>query len=208
MHEALDSPKLGSRKLSHEHAADRPVPVAAIRHEGRCDVDALLRKFVDRQLQDGRKVLGLLMAPRDAMAGCRTEMVLTDIDSGDEYLVSQPLGPGSAACSADPQGFARASRVLRDAVARQPDLVVCNRFGALEAENGGFVAELLALLEHGVPVLTVVAPRYADAWHRFVGKAPLLPADPDAWAAWLDSVLQPDDARRSGQALPSLPDAK
>ena len=100
------------------------------------------------------------------------------------------VGAESAACSADPQGFARASRLLHDALEREPDLVVCNRFGALEAENGGFVAELLALLERGVPVLTVVAPRHFGAWQRFIGEAPLLPADPAAWAAWFDAVLR------------------
>ena len=128
------------------------------------------------------------MTRRDRDAACQSAMALTDIDTGDEYLVSQPLGPDSTSCRADPQGFARASRVLRDALERQPDLVVCNRFGALEAENGGFVAELLALLERGIPVLTVVAPRHFDAWQRFVGEAPLLPVDPGAWAAWLDAV--------------------
>ena len=179
--------------MSHDHGPEHAVPVAAIEHDGRVPIDALLQAFVTRQRQDGRKVLGLLMAPRDSASGCRSEMVLTDIDSGDEYLVSQSLGAGSAACSADPQGFARASRVLRDALGRQPDLVVCNRFGALEAENAGFVAELLALLERGVPVLTVVATRYLDAWRRFIGEAPLLPADPAAWAAWLDSVLGQDE---------------
>lgn len=130
------------------------------------------------------------MAQRDPAAGCRTETVLTDIDTGIEYLVSQSLAAGSTACSADPQGFARASQVLRDAIERQPDLVVCNRFGALEAENGGFVAELSALLERGVPVLTVVAPRHFGAWRRFIGEAPLLPADPAAWSAWFDAVLR------------------
>jgi hypothetical protein len=65
---------------------------------------------------------------------------------------------------------------------------VCNRFGSLEAENGGFVAELLALMERGIPVLTVVAPRHLEAWQRFVGVAPLLPPEPQAWGAWFDSV--------------------
>lgn len=176
--------------MSHDPPCDEMPPVAAIDHDGRSDIDDLLRAFAVQQRLAGRKVLGLVMTPRDRGAGCRAEMVLTDIDTGDEFLVSQRLGSASASCSADPHGFARASRVLRDALERQPDLVVCNRFGALEAENGGFVAELLALLERGIPVLTVVAPRYFDAWQRFIGQAPLLPADPDAWAAWLDAVLQ------------------
>jgi nucleoside-triphosphatase THEP1 len=182
--------------MNPESNAEHAVRAAAIDHDGQVDIDTLLQSFVDRQRAAGRHVLGLLMAPRDPAAGCRTAMVLTDIDSGDEYLVSQSLGADSTACAADPQGFARASGVLRDALERAPDLVVCNRFGSLEAENGGFVAELLALLERGMPVLTAVAPRHRDAWQRFIGEATLLPPEPAAWDAWLDTMLrQRADAR-------------
>lgn len=175
--------------MNQDLAPDEQATVAAIGHDGRVDIDDLLVAFADQQRRAGRKVLGLVMKHRDRGEGCKAAMVLTDIDTGEEYLVSQALGSESASCSADPQGFARASRVLRDALDRSPDLVVCNRFGSLEATNGGFVAELLALLERGIPVLTVVAPAHVDAWRRFVGEAPLLPNDPVAWAAWLDAVL-------------------
>ncbi|MFO1340958.1 MAG: DUF2478 domain-containing protein [Burkholderiaceae bacterium] len=162
--------------------------VAAIHNDGQGDVDAGLARFAQEQRALGKRVLGLVMASRAADESCRAAMVLTDIDTGDEYLVSQPLGSGSSACAADPQGFARASQVLRDALQRAPDLVICNRFGSLEAENGGFVAELLALMAQGTPVLTVVSTRHLPAWQRFVGEAPLLPNEPPAWAAWLAGV--------------------
>lgn len=177
--------------------ADEQPRVAAIAHDGLTDVDALLADFARQQRQAGRRVLGLLMAPGGRGAECQAAMVLTDIDTGDEYLVSQPLGPGSSGCSADPQGFARASRVLRDALSRRPDLVICNRFGVLEAGNGGFRSELLQLLEQDIPVLTVVSARHREAWQQFVGEAATLPPEPAAWAAWLDSV-QPGGARSPG----------
>ena len=166
-----------------------PVVVAAIHHDGNTDVDLALAEFVARQRQGGRRVLGLLMNARAADASCQAAMVLTDIDTGTQYPVSQPLGTGSKACSADPQGFAQASRVLRQALEQRPDLVVSNRFGSLEAENGGFAAELLALLAEGIPVLTVVSTRHLQAWHQFIGQATTLPADPQAWAAWFDQVM-------------------
>ena len=184
--------------MNSDTGTDASPPVAAIEYDPSRDVDALLRAFVTQLRRDGRNVLGLLPARRDPSAECRAPMLLTDIDTGDEYLVSQSLGAASAACSADPQGFARASRVLHDALERQPDLVVCNRFGALEAENGGFVAELLALLERGVPLLTVVAPRHFGAWQRFIGEAALLPPDPAAWNAWFDAVLRRRHAPGAG----------
>jgi nucleoside-triphosphatase THEP1 len=193
IHEPTGASRQPSSAMNIDTATDPSPPVAAIGYDASIDVDALLQSFVTQLRRDGRSVLGLLAARRDPATACRAPKVLTDVDTGDEYLVSQSLGAASAACSADPQGFARASRVLHHALERQPDLVVCNRFGALEAKNGGFAAELLALLERGVPVLTVVAPRHFGAWQRFIGEAPLLPPDPAAWRAWFDAVL-----RRSG----------
>ena len=176
--------------MSSEPIIDALPLAAAIHHDGSSDVDEMLRAFTQQQRAAGRRVLGLLMAPRKRELECQAAMVLVDVDSGDEYLVSQPLGSDSTACRADPQAFAHASRVLREAAERDADLVVCDRFGGMEAENRGFCAELLALMERGIPVLTAVAPLHVDAWREFSGGAPVLPPRIDAWDAWLTAALQ------------------
>lgn len=165
------------------------VVAAAILDDGTQDVDALLTQIVQSQQQAGRQVRGLLMTYPEGREGCAAPMVLVDLFTREEYLVSQPLGSGSTACRADVQGFARASRVMREALQAAPDLVVSNRFGGLEAEGGGFAAELLDLMGHGVPVLTVVASRHLHAWQRFTGAAAVLPADEAAVTAWLEQHL-------------------
>ena len=140
----------------------------------------------------GRRVQGLLMQHEGGMAGdtgCGVQMFLVDVSSGERYLVSQPMGSLSKACRADPQGFARATVVLRRALADKPDLVVLNRFGRLEAEGGGMSAELLDLMAEGVPVLTAVAPAYREAWAAFSGGAAVLPLDEAAARAWVGSAL-------------------
>jgi hypothetical protein len=161
--------------------ADAALPVAAILDDGRADADALLAQVARDARDAGRRVRGLLMTYAGERNDCAADMVLVDVDTLDEYLVSQRLGAGAGSCRADPQGFARASRVLRDARAQAPDLVVCNRFGGMEA--GG-----------GVPLLTVVSPRHLDAWARFTGGAAVLPAEPDAVRAWVARVLAPRTA--------------
>ena len=164
---------------------------AAIHHDGSCDVDALLAAVVESQRQRGRRISGLLMAPAPQRGDCLAEMVLVDIDKRDGYLVSQPLGRDSQACRADPQGFARASEVLRQAADAAPDLVISNRFGGLEAAGGGFCAELLELMVRDIPLLTVVSERHVEPWQRFSGDAPLLPAEAAAVDAWLAASLAP-----------------
>lgn len=166
------------------------VAAAAILDDGTQDVDALLTRIVLEQQRAGREVRGLLMTYPAGREGCAAPMVLVDLATRDEYLVSQPLGSGSTACRADVQGFARASRVLRDALQATPDLVVSNRFGGLESEGGGFAPELLELMAQGVPVLTVVASRHLQAWRDFTGAATVLPAEDAVVRAWLAQHLK------------------
>lgn len=177
-----------------------PVPTepglraAAILDDGSTDVDGLLARVAAAQRLAGRRVRGVVMTHPDGGEGCATAMVLQDVHTHEDYLVSQALGAGSQACRADPQGFARASAVLRRALDEAPDLVVSNRFGGLEAEGSGFRAELLELLVHDVPLLTVVARRHLDAWLLFTGGAEVLPAREQAVGDWLARVLAPAPA--------------
>ncbi|MCA0242696.1 MAG: DUF2478 domain-containing protein [Proteobacteria bacterium] len=172
-------------------AADDSVTVraAAILDDGAVDADALLAAVACQQRRAGRRVRGLVMTHPDDACGCAEAMVLVDLETLDEYLVSQPLGSAAVGCRADPQGFARASQVLRRAADETPDLVISNRFGNQEAEGRGFRAELLEILALGLPLLTVVTSRHLDAWRQFSGGAAVLPARPDAIAAWLRTTL-------------------
>jgi hypothetical protein len=175
---------------------DSPAAVAAVLADATSDTDALLADVARIQRARGRRVFGLLMKRNGSAVDCAREMVLQDIASADEYLVSQPMGSLSTSCRADPQGFARAGAVLRAALAQSPDLVIINRFGQLETDGGGFRAELLDLLVQGVPVLTAVSARHREAWESFTGGATALPARSDAIEAWIDRVMAPIAAGR------------
>lgn len=164
---------------------------AAIEDDGSVDVDALLVRLAGQQQRAGRRVRGLVMTHPNVGEGCARPMVLVDLDTRQEFLVSQPLGRHSSACRADPQGFARASAVLRRACDEAPALVVCNRFGSLEAEGGGFRAELLDIMTRELPLLTVVATRHLADWAAFTGGADVLAARADTAMRWLDTVLAP-----------------
>lgn len=169
--------------------AEPGLRAAAILDDGSVDADALLASIISAQRRAGRRVRGLLMTYPDGAQTCAAAMVLVDVETSETYLVSQPLGADSQACRADPQGFARASVVLRRAAEEQPDLVVSNRFGGLEASGGGFRDELLELMARDVPVLTVVAPRHLQAWQQFTGGATVMPPEALAIERWLAATV-------------------
>ncbi len=168
---------------------------AAILDDGTVDVDALLAAVVARETQFGRRVRGLLMTYPEGREGCQRPMVMVDVATGESYTVSQDLGRGASGCRADLQGFARAGQVLHAAL-DDAELVVCNRFGSLEAEGKGFAAELLAILAAGIPLLTAVSTSRRERWFEFSGGATVLPAAAQAVDAWLATLLpQPADQR-------------
>ncbi len=168
---------------------DAGLRAAAILDDGSGSADALLASIAGAQRQAGRRVRGLLMTHPDGPRSCAAAMVLVDVQTAEEYLVSQPLGPDSQACRADPQGFARASVVLRRAADEQAELVVSNRFGGLEAGGGGFRDELHELMARDIPVLTVVAPQHVQAWQQFTGGATVMPARVEAIERWLAETV-------------------
>lgn len=177
--------------------SDPPIPVAAVLDDGSVDTDALLRDFAFGLQARGVPVRGLVMMRRGPDLSCATDMVLVDVHTRDEYLVSQPMGSGSTSCRVDPRGFAAASQVLRMALQAGAPLVVCDRFGGLEAAGGGFCAELLGLMAAGIPVLTVVSVPRVAAWQAFTGGTQMLPPTPGALEEWARSSLA-----RPGDLLP------
>jgi hypothetical protein len=162
------------------------LPLAAAILDGKgVNMDEFLAAVVREQQAIGFRVRGLLMRRPSRQSGCAPTMYLVDISTGDEYLVSQPMGASSKSCRADPQGFARASSVLRDGLTQSPDLAISNRFGDLEVQRGGFTAELLDVMASGVPLLTSVAERNAGAWQEFTGGGVLLKPDHGEVRQWL-----------------------
>lgn len=167
-----------------------PFRAAAILDDGRAvAMDGFLAQVVQQEQAAGRRVQGCVMHRPGRTEGCAATMWLVDVHNGERHLVSQPMGTGSKSCRADPQGFARASRIFRTAMVEAPDLVVCNRFGDLEAGGAGFHAELLEILAQGLPLLTTVAERNIEAWQAFTGGATVLPPDEAAVHAWVAQAL-------------------
>ena len=159
--------------------------MAAIVHaDDFAQADALLAAFA-RSLQEcGWRVAGLVFERRTDTLG-RKGMYLMDITTGREFCISQDLGPQSQSCCIDTAGVAKASDVLRKALTDGADLVIVNRFGALEAQGGGFAQEMLALAQAGVPLLTAVTEKHYPAWQLFTGgMAQRLPAHLHALCEW------------------------
>ena len=166
-------------------------PLAALIHpDDRHDIEALLERVARRLQQSGRQVGGLVHHQSQYANGNKC-MRLLDLRSGQQFEMTEDLGVSSKACSLNPQALAQASGVLRQALADEVELAVVNCFGQLEATGGGFVQEIVGLIDAGIPVLTAVAARHEAGWQAFTGgEFVSLPVDEEAVLRWCLQQLQ------------------
>ncbi len=164
-----------------------PLPIAAIITRSSGEANQLIADFAARQLAAGRRIRGLLQELYDCDQSC--QIALIDIEHGTRYTITQDLGPGSESCGLDPALMAEAGSVMRRIADEGADLAIFNRFSGLEAEGGGFAAEMLSLMSQHIPVLTIVPERHLTDWRHFTGGlASELPADAEALEGWFGGL--------------------
>jgi hypothetical protein len=149
------------------------------------DVDAALAAFVERARAEGARVCGFLQETIDAPGCAHRDVRLRDVESGAEIAIMQDLGAGATGCRVDSAAIAVAAGRLGRILGEAPDLIVVNRFGKLECEGGGLIAELGEAVGLGIPVVVAVPLRFREAWEAFAGglDAQMAP-DAAALAAW------------------------
>ncbi len=81
--------------------------------------------------------------------------------------------------------IALAASLLDSARATKPDLLVVNRFGRLESEGGGMLAEIGHAFADGLALIVWVPERFRDAWNAFAaGLDAKLPPNREAIEQW------------------------
>jgi hypothetical protein len=164
---------------------DTLFPLAAIVFDREQDPDSPLRAFVAAQSARGVSVGGLLQEHAQGEGCSLHDVSVYNVATGERLDVMQDLGVGATGCRVDPAAIAVAARQLGDAVAARPQLIVANRFGRLESEGGGMIAEIGEAVAEGVPLIVCVPLRFLGAWNGFAGGlGAQLPPRREAIEAW------------------------
>lgn len=148
--------------------------LAAIVFERDAPVDDVMRAFIGALREGGASVAGLVQQPGRE----ERDLQVRDLSTGETLPIMQDLGAEATGCAVDPAAIAVAARMLDRARGEKPDLLVVNRFGRLETEGAGMIAEIGAAVAEGEAVMIAVPARYSDAWNAF--------------AQGLDTQLGPD----------------
>lgn len=173
--------------------AERPnrIDVAAVVYETGSRIEEFFASLAAYLIASGIKVSGLLQHSMRANEADRCSFEMEDLGQGMRYRISQDMGAGSSACSIDPTAIAAASEVLRQAIVDAPDIVLVNKFGALEAAGEGLRDEMNGIVAAGLPLLTTVNCDQLEAWRTYVGTANAeLPMNRDAVVAWVQQRVR------------------
>jgi hypothetical protein len=150
--------------------------------------DPPLIDFIAAARRRGVRVAGLVQqhggGPRE-----RRDVQVRDLLSGATLPIMQDLGREAEGCRVDPNAIAFAAALLARALATGPDLLIVNRFGRLESEGGGMLAEIGRAFAEGVPLVACVPKRYLFAWNAFSGGLDeQLPPRFEAIEAWFEAI--------------------
>ena len=170
--------------------SDEPVSrLAAIVFDRGEAPDEALIAFLAGATACGARVAGLVQERvGDDLRDLR-DVGVRDLTSGEILPIMQDLGPEATGCAVDPAAVAAAARLLERALATNPDLLVVNRFGRLESEGAGMLAEIGSAIDEGVAVIVCVPARYRGAWNAFAaGLDAQLPARREAIEAWWRAI--------------------
>ncbi|KIL97685.1 hypothetical protein CCC_00746 [Paramagnetospirillum magnetotacticum MS-1] len=131
--------------------------------------EALLARFAAQLTERGFRLGGLLQDTLRDASGRKTNMTVTEIDTGRKLSIGQSLGKDAKSCILDSQALAEASGSVRRAIESHADLLFINKFSKSEMEGEGLAGDMLAAVAEGVPVLTAVPGVLIEEWTAFTG---------------------------------------
>ncbi|QCI67900.1 DUF2478 domain-containing protein [Phreatobacter stygius] len=157
------------------------------------DCDQMLADFAHGLAAGGVAVAGLVQINGRDASCAEMDMELEDLDTGRRINICQDLGSGSSdSCRLDPTGLAEAAGALKAALDKPLDLVVINKFGRMESEGQGLVAEIGEAVATGRPLIIGVPRRFAGAWDAFAGGLDeKVACRAEALAAWWAAARSP-----------------
>lgn len=171
-------------------AGEETSRLAAIVFDRHEQPDPLLAAFLDAAVRRGVRIAGLVQEQLcEGACAWERDAQVRDLVTGERLPIMQDLGRDATGCHVDPSAIAVAAKMLDRAREGAPDLLVVNRFGRLESEGAGMLAELGQAFLDGLPIVICVPKRYLEAWDAFAaGLDVKLPPTREAIEAWWDAI--------------------
>jgi hypothetical protein len=168
-----------------DRSPDAPL-LAAVVYPNEAYPQAAFQRVVDLGRSRQLKLAGVLQHPACEDFSHRCDVILEDLVSGERTELFERRGRGVTGCRLDIAALTDVTARLERALQNEPDLLVLNKFGKVEAEGGGLIDPIAAAIDRGIPVMIGVPARNLGAWRAFAGDlAAELTTEFSAIADWL-----------------------
>ncbi len=161
--------------------------LAAVVYPNEAYPRATFQRIVDHCRSRAKRVAGVLQHPACDDPAHRCDVILEDLISGARTELFERRGKGATGCRLDVAALTDVTARIEQALQDEPDLLVLNKFGKVEAEGGGLLDPIAAAIDRGIPVIIGVPLRNLAAWRAFAGDLAVeFAADFGAVAEWLE----------------------
>ncbi len=160
--------------------------------------DRLLTNLADDLQVEGYVLAGTVQRSAERADRCACDMIVRDLSTNTEVLISEDRGPNARGCRLDPGILQALVGTTERALNGGADALIINKFGKQEAQGVGFRDVIGWAAMHGIPAVVGVNITYLESWRAFVdGLADELRPDVSSVRSWLKQRLDCQPARGS-----------
>ncbi|MBS0529294.1 MAG: DUF2478 domain-containing protein [Proteobacteria bacterium] len=136
------------------------------------------------------RIAGVLQHPVCSDAAGHCDVALEELTTGKWTNLFEDRGTGAGGCRLDVSALAAVNGQVARSLDDDPELLVLNKFGKVEAEGRGLLDLIAIAVDRGISVVIGVPARNLEAWRKFAGGMSVeLSSDPSEVADWLKRTL-------------------
>jgi len=149
--------------------APAPYPILAIVYSDGLAADRIISDLGYKIRDAGIAVAGIVQHNKFIRDRTRCDMEVEELASGIVLQISEDRGKEARGCRMDRGALLEAAGLLSASLESEPDILIINKFGKLEAEGRGLRETLSDAVQLGVPIVVGVPYRNIEQWRAFAG---------------------------------------
>ncbi|MFT4650500.1 MAG: nucleoside-triphosphatase THEP1 [Flavobacteriales bacterium] len=127
-----------------------------------------LFKFAQKEKTSHTRIGGILQKAIYDAEGNIAGLDAINIATNEQLPISRPRDNGTI-CGLDTSVLTATSSIISDAIDSQLDLVVIEKFGALEQRGEGLIDDILLTIAEGIPLVISMSQTALPVWQELSG---------------------------------------
>ena len=144
-----------------------PYPILAIVYSDGLAADRFISDLGYKIRDAGIAVAGIVQHNKFIRDRTKCDMEVEELASGIVLQLSEDRGKEARGCRLDRGALSEAAALISASLKNEPELVILNKFGKLEAEGRGLRDTLSDAVQLGAPIIVGVPYRNIEQWRAF-----------------------------------------